>query len=795
MLPHAALLYTLVLLAGDAPPPRPFEPVPASDVRVADAFFSPRIETNRTRTLPHCLDTCEKTGRLANFRRAAGREEGPFQGIYFNDSDVYKAIEGASYALAAHPDPALDARLDAIIDDIAAAQREDGYLNTYYTLAEPGKRWTNLPQMHELYCAGHLIEAAVAHFQATGKRTLLDVALRLAAHVDATFGPGEGKRRGVPGHEEIELALVRLHRATGEARWLRLAKHFVDERGAPGRELYGEYCQDHLPVREQSEIVGHAVRAMYLYSAATDVAALTGDKALVAAMDRLWNDVVGTKMYVTGGIGSSASNEGFTTAYDLPNDAAYAETCAAIGLAFWNHRLLLLHGDGKYGDVLERVLYNGFLSGVSRDGDRFFYVNPLASRGRHHRQPWFDCACCPVNVVRFLPSLGGLVYGKRRGGAGVEEAISVNLFVEGSATIALDAATVRVAQETRYPWDGRVTVRIDPAAPARFELRVRLPAFAAGARAAVNGSPVDVAAATDRAFLSIEREWKPGDALVLDLPLEPRRVEAHPAVAADRGRVALARGPLVYCLEAADHAAPVRSLFLPRDARIEAVPAPDFLGGAAVALRANAFSAPPAAAGDVLYRDAPKPESNILTAVPYFAWDHRSPGDMIVWIPESAGLAETRSPPSLAVRATPSASHCFERDTVVALNDGVEPGRSSDHSIPRFTWWDKSGTVEWAELAFPEKVAVSRVDVYWFDDAGGCRLPESWRLLWRDGGEWKTVPGTSKLGAVADRYQTVRFPEVVTDALRVEATLRSGASAGLLEWRVEPAGQAGNGGE
>ncbi len=611
---HAIPLLLLVVPCAEDPIPPRWEPVPFTSVRLEDRFWAPRLETNRQKTLPHNVRTCESTGRIANFTRAAGLEPGKFQGIYFNDSDVYKMIEGASYTLASHPDPALDEKLDRIISSIAAAQAPDGYLNTYFTLAEPGKRWTDLPVKHELYCAGHLFEAAVAHYQATGKRSLLDVARKLADHIDSVFGPE--KRHGVCGHEEIELALVKLYRATGEKRYLELARFFVDERGRScGRKLYGEYYQDHLPVREQSEIVGHAVRAMYLYSGIADVASLTGDLSLIPAMDRLWNDVVKKKMYVTGGIGPSAKNEGFTVAYDLPNDSAYAETCASIGMALWNQRLLLLSGEGRYGDLLEQVLYNGLLSGVSLDGEKFFYVNPLASRGRHHRQPWFDCACCPTNVVRFLPSLPGYVY------ATSAEGIAVNLFIAGTAEIPFRGRPVRLVQETGYPWSGKIALRIEPESPQEFTLQLRIPAWSRGASAALNGGPLDLSA-VEKGYLRIRRSWQKGDALVLDVPLEVRRLEANPAVKDDRGRVALARGPLIYCFEGADHQFPLRTAALPREAKLEVEHVPALLGGITV-IKAAGIAADAPGWDDALYREAPAAHPVTLTAIPYHLWDHR----------------------------------------------------------------------------------------------------------------------------------------------------------------------------
>ena len=398
-------------------------PVSFGKVTIQDSFWSPRIEANRTVTLPHSLKHCENTGRISNFAKAGKLIEGEFEGIYFNDSDLYKVLEGAAYSLALHPDPQLEARIDSIIDQIASAQQPDGYLNTYFTLKEPDKRWTDLAKMHELYCAGHLFEAAVAYYEATGKRKLLDVACRFADHIDTVFGPG--KKIGYSGHEEIELALIKLARVTGEQRYRKLAEWFVEIRGQ-NRDPKEEYCQAHLPVAEQSEIVGHAVRAMYLYAAVADIAGLTGRRDYIEAMDRLWLNVTGRKLYLTGGIGAEARNEGFSADFDLPNDSAYAETCAAIGLAMWSHRLLLLHGEGRFTDILERTLYNGILSGVAMAGDKFFYVNPLASRGRHHRQPWYGCACCPTNVVRFIPALGGYIYATSDDGATAVRHVDLN---------------------------------------------------------------------------------------------------------------------------------------------------------------------------------------------------------------------------------------------------------------------------------------------------------------------------------------------------------------------------------
>ena len=586
--------------------------VPFTDVTINDAFWAPRLETNRVKSLPHNFRWCEQTGRIDNFSKAAKQMDGKFKGIFFNDSDVYKVIEGASYSLAAHPDPALEKTVDEVIAKIAAAQQPDGYLNTYYTLAEPGKRWTDLRTKHELYCAGHMIEAAVAHWRATGKRTFLDVAIRYADCIDNTFGPT--KRFGQPGHEEIELALVKLHQATGQQRYLDLARFFIDMRGNKAkRETWGDYFQDGLPVREQSEIVGHAVRAMYLYCGAADVAAHTGDQQLIDAMARLWRDVTLRKMYITGGIGARHISEGFGGAYELPNDSAYCETCAAIGLSLWAHRLNLMHGDAQYADAAERTIYNGVLAGIGLDGEHFFYVNPLASDGKHHRQPFFDCACCPTNAVRFLPSLPGYVY------AVGEEGVFVNLYAAGTTKIALGDNSVALTQKTDYPWNGRVELTVAPRKSAEFSVCLRIPGWCDGAKLAINGEPVQTLDVS-RGYARLRRQWRAGDAIQLDLPMPIRRIEAHPSVKADLGRVAIQRGPIVYCFEACDNDGRVKDIVLARDPKFVTQHRGDLLGG--VTVLSGVAS-----------------DGRKIVAVPYYAWDHRAAGEMAVWVKQSGKSA------------------------------------------------------------------------------------------------------------------------------------------------------------
>ncbi len=612
--------------------------VPFTDVQIRDEFWTPRIETNRLRSLPHNFKWCRQTGRLSNFAKAGKLQEGEFEGIYFNDSDVYKVLEGASYSLQAHPDADLEKQTDEVIASIAAAQQANGYLSTFFTIKEPKNRWTNLKDMHELYCAGHLFEAAVAHFRATGKRTLLDVAIRFADHIDGIFGPE--KRHDVPGHEEIELGLVKLSQVTGEKKYFDLAKFFLDIRGRVSDKrpkINGPYCQDHQPVTEQSEPTGHAVRAMYLYSGMADVAAATGDPAYMKALDRLWVNTVQRKMYITGAIGSTRRGEAFGANYQLPNDTAYAETCASIGMCLWNHRMNLLHADAKYADTFERTLYNGMLAGVDIGGEKFFYVNPLASDGKHHRQAFFGCACCPTNVVRFIPSVPGYVY------AASDSAVYVNLYAAGTGKVKLAGGTVELAQQTRYPWEGNVKITVTPdVAGGEFDVMLRIPAWTAAKAPAdalyqpkpmlaervaptikINGKSV---ATFDmvKGYARLSRTWKPGDTIELNMPMPVRRIHAHPSVKADTGRVALQRGPIVYCFEGADNPGGVDSFYLPASARFLIESSKDLLGGVAtISAKAKALPA-----------DGTKEADVEALAVPYYAWDHRQPGPMAVWVIE-----------------------------------------------------------------------------------------------------------------------------------------------------------------
>jgi len=596
---------------------------PLGAVRLDDEFWMPRMETCRKVTLPYCFETCEKTGRIENFVKAA-KQEGKFEGIWFNDSDVHKVIDGAAYSLCLHPDPRLDRMTDEVIAKIAAAQQDDGYLLCFFILGDASKRFQHIrsPARHELYTMGHLIEAGAVHYQMTGKRKFLDVAIKTADHIDSIFGPG--KRMEVPEHQEIELALIKLYRMTGEKRYLNLAKFFIDQRGnAAGHTLYGPYSQDHRPVRAQTEATGHAVRAMYNCMGMLDLYAETGDEQLLAAGKRIWQSATQRRMYVTGGIGATRHGEAFGKDYELPNDTAYAETCAQIGLIHVARRLFMIEPHGEYADVMERVLYNGFLSGLSLSGNKFFYQNRLATKGDYRRQSWYGCACCPSNVIRVYPRLGQFMY------AFGKSAAYVNLYAAGTAKIIIDGRPVELKQETRYPWDGRVTLTVTPPNAQTFDICLRIPGWcrenktpgalymASGSKEKatleINGKTVSLNKLR-KGYVRISREWKPGDKIELDLPMPIRRIQAHPAVKADTGRAAVQRGPIVYCVEAVDHGGRVSHLSLPASAKLTAEHRPDMLGGVTV-IR-----------GKVGEHD--------LLAVPYYAWDNRAGGEMAVWLKE-----------------------------------------------------------------------------------------------------------------------------------------------------------------
>ena len=774
----------------------PIQPVPFTDVQITDDFWKSRMEINRTVTIPHAFKKCEETGRMDNFAIAGGLKQGEHQGIYpFDDTDVYKTIEGASYSLMLHPDPKLEAYLDSIITLITAAQEDDGYLYTVRTnKAERLKkwfgdnRWEKIRGSHELYNLGHLYEAAVAHFQATDKRNLLDVALKSADLIDRTFG--NGKLQAPPGHQVIEMGLVKLYRVTGDEKYLNLAKFFLDVRGKPlaGRELWGEYNQDHKPVIEQDEAVGHAVRASYMYAGMADVAALTGDASYTKAIDRLWENVVGKKLYIIGGIGATGSGEAFSKNYELPNMSAYNETCAAIGNVYWNHRLFLLHGDAKYIDVMERTLYNGLISGISLDGKLFFYPNPLMSVGQHARSPWFGCACCPGNVTRFMASVPGYIYAHR------DDEIYVNLFIANEAKIELKDRVVKIQQETQYPWEGSIKISVEPEIENdKFSIFLRIPGWTQNqpvpsdlyhfldsndepATLKVNDEPVSVQ--LKNGYAEINRKWKNGDVISLQLPMLTRRIVAHDSVKADRGKVALQRGPIVYCTEWPDNKdGHVLNLLLSDDAQLTSEFSEELLNGVQIVKgKSIAYKMGESEAS------VEKTEQEFM-AIPYYAWAHRGKGEMTAWLAREESAVKPLGRPTIASMSQLSVSFGQNPE---AINDQMEPQSSIDHEVPFFHWWSHKGTAEWVQYDFKQSEEVSIVEVYWFDDTGigECRIPQSWKILYKLGDEWKPVYTEDRYGVEKDRYNKVVFETVKTTALRLEIQSQPDFAGGIHEWIV-----------
>jgi DUF1680 family protein len=627
---------------------KPLAPVPQARVRIDDAFWAPRLQTNRMVTIPLIYQRCVETGRLAVLRSPGESQSGEMARLSdVWESEISKWLEAASYTLASHPDAALSRQVDEVIERVRSAQQPDGYVNLSGAALKPDQHWTDLENRHELYCASHLLEAAVTHFQSTGKRTLLDVACRFADHIGSVFGPA--RKRGYPKRPGIELALTRLHGVTGEARYLALAQHFVEERGRTEKrspssetpeagETAGHECGLlNSPVRQQKQAAGHAARALSFYAALTDVGRETSDDTLIAAALRLWDSVYTKQTYVTGGIGSSRSTQGFTCDYDLPNESAWAETCASIASVFWNHRLLHWNCEARFGDELERALFNGVLAAVSLDGQRFFHTNPLAMRPERvlpedpvvkaQRVNWFTCACCPPNLARLLASLGQYIYSES------DAEIAVHLFVQSRAQLNVKGQVMVLRQETEYPWEGNVRLTIESmAAPAEFSVRIRLPGWCREPQVDVNG--VAATGIVRDGYAVLRREWRKGDFVQLTLPMPVERVRSHPMVFENRGCVALRRGPLVYCLESVDNG-PLDQLALPPNNFIEARFEPGLFGGSkiiyahAVAITEDTWNGPLYRQEQEHWREAP------LRAIPYYCWANRAPGEMRVWIREA----------------------------------------------------------------------------------------------------------------------------------------------------------------
>ncbi len=784
-------------------PDAPIREVSFTQVHLDDAFWKPRVEINRTVSIPSAFRECEKNGRFDNFAIAGGLKKGEHRGDFsFDDTDPYKIIEGASYSLAVKYDQALDAYLDSVIGLIAAAQEPDGYLTTCVT-----NRCTRLSgwwgthkwekiNSHELYNSGHLYEAAVAHYRATGKRTLLDVAIKNADLVCKVFGPGEGQKHVPSGHPIVEMALAKLYKVTGNEQYLKTAKYFIEEtgQGTDGHAL-SEYSQDHKPILQQDEIVGHAVRAGYLYSGVADIAALTHDTAYFHALQRIWTNLVSRKLYITGGMGSRAQGEGFGPNYELHNHTAYCETCASIANVYWNHRMFLATGKAQYEDVLERALYNGVLSGVSLGGDRFFYDNPLESMGQHERQAWFGCACCPGNITRFMASVPNYMYATQG------DDLYVNLYIQGDATLKTPNNVVKIRQTTRYPWDGKIVLNIQPEKTQEFAIRLRIPGWAQDAPV-----PSGLYTFTDQApdyqlnvngkkqspqlidgYATLIRQWKTGDEITLTLPMPVRRIQANAHVQDDLGKLAIERGPIVYCLEGKDQAdSTVFNKFIPADTPIQATYDAELLNGV-VKLTGTAYEVN--AQGE--------PSEVPFVAIPYSVWNNRGADQMAVWIPASADQTRPTPQPTIASRAqTWMIQAPIQKDAPLSaatltyawgVNDQWEPASSSDTSKPYFYWWLKKGTRESIAYTFDQPYEVSNVQVYWLDFDhydGNFRVPASWKLYYKQGDTWQPVNALSPYTVQQDCYNSLDFKPVRTTGLKIEAQLQKDASGGIIEWKV-----------
>ncbi|MCO5949628.1 glycoside hydrolase family 127 protein [Mucilaginibacter flavidus] len=771
----------------------PIQPVPFTKVHVNDKFWQPKMEVNANVTIPYVLEQCKLNGRVDNFLRAAKLEPGDKMSEYpFDDTDIYKVIEGASYAMQVQKNPKLDMYVDTLIKIIGAAQEPDGYLYTFRTVnaKKPHewigeKRWQNEEVLsHELYNAGHLYEAAVAHYQATGKRTLLNIALKNADLLTRVFG--WGKIEEYPGHQIVETGLTKLYRVTGNKKYLDLAKFFLDVRGPKGES----YNQADKKVTDQHEAEGHAVRAAYMYTGMADVAALTGNQHYLHAIDDIWKDAVDKKIYITGGIGATGNGEAFGDAYDLPNMSAYAETCAAIANVYWNSRMFLLHGDAKYVDILERTLYNGLLSGVSLSGNRFFYPNVLSSMGTNQRSAWFSCACCISNMTRFLPSVPGYVY------AHDKNDLYVNLFMSNSSDITLTAGKINIVQTTEYPWKGKVAIAVNPAKATTFNLRVRIPGWALNkpipgglytymnqnqqpVTITVNGKAL--AYTTEKGYAVITRHWKKGDVVTMNLPMETEKVIANKLVKADVNRFALQRGPIVYCLEGPDNRdSTVQNITVDKMAVTNASYKADMLNGIEVITAEGKSTKRQLNTDKLIESDQP------VTAIPYYAWANRGPSEMTVWIPYEASVSMPKPAPTIASTSKLSGSIKSGR-MLKALNDQYDPQNSNDHSMPYLHWWPKQNSTEYVQYDFDKSHTVSESQVYWYDDKpfGGCAIPKAYKLYYKKGEEWIPVKETTPYTIAKDAYNTLTFEPVETTALKMEVVLPVDNSAGIHEWKVK----------
>lgn len=781
----------------------PITPVPFTKVKVTDSFWGQRLKASRDVTIPLAFSKCEETGRYTNFEKAANPSDSyEVKGYSFDDTDVYKTIEGASYSLQTYPDKKLVHYIDSVLDIVAKAQEKDGYLYTSRTMNPKhphewagDKRWSKVEDLsHEFYNLGHMVEGAVAHFQATGSRKFLDIACRYADCVCREIGTKPGQVCVVPGHQIAEMALCKLYVLTGEQRYLDQAKFFLDYRGKT--TIKTEYSQSHKPVVEQDEAVGHAVRAAYMYAGMADVAALTGDKSYINAIDNIWNNIVEKKLYITGGIGATNNGEAFGKNYELPNMSAYCETCAAIGNVYVNYRLFLLHGESKYYDVLERSLYNGLISGVSLDGGGFFYPNPLESMGQHQRQPWFGCACCPSNIARFIPSLPGYVYAVNK------RDVYVNLFMSNTSQLSVAGKGITLEQQTQYPWDGDIAIKVAANKAGQWAMKVRIPGWVRNEvvpsnlyeftdnlrpqyNITVNGNAVN-GKLTDDGYFTIDRKWKKGDVVRVHFDMDPRTVRANNNVEADRGFVAIERGPIVYCAEWPDNDFDIMGALVNQSPKMTVEDGTLHAKDKKVAdyyikvIKTDAQLLSFDKQGRLNTKDVK------LSLIPYYAWCHRGSGKMRVWLSQDLSSSRPEQPATLAslskvTASTPAAS-------LSAVNDRLVPKDGTDRSMPYYHWWPKQGVTEWIAYEFPEASTVQSSTVYWYDDGpwGGCRVPKAWRIFFKnDNGEWQSVSGADKYPTTKGTACTVNFEPVKTKAIKIEIDLPSDNSAGLFEWSVK----------
>ena len=786
----------------------PITPVPFTAVKVTPGtFWGQRLQASREVTIPLAFSKCESERRYTNFSQAAEHLKDPSKvfkvdgvmGYSFDDTDPYKTLEGAAYLLQTYPNAqfkgkSLNAYCDSVIAVIASAQEPDGYLYTARTQNPEhphgwagDRRWSKVEDLsHEFYNLGHLCEAAVAHYNATGKKNLLNIAIKFADCVCREVGPNPGQACVVPGHQIAEMGLAKLYLATGDKKYLEQAKFFLDYRGKT--TIKTEYSQSHKPVLEQDEAVGHAVRAGYMYAGMADVAALTGDKGYIEAIDRIWDNIIQKKYYITGGVGATSSGEAFGRNYQLPNMSAYCETCAAIAQVYLNYRLFLLHGESKYYDALERTLYNGVISGISIDGGRFFYPNPLQSMGQHQRQAWFGCACCPSNAARFIPSLPQYIYAVK------DNSFYVNLFAGNETQVKVGGKKITFEQKTNYPWDGDVEMTMKKAS-GQFALNIRIPGWVRGEvvpsdlytyvdgkhlgySVKVNGQ--EVKSELKDGYFIIDRKWKSGDKVQVHFDMEPRLVKANGRVQADKGRAEIERGPLVYCAEWPDNTCDVLSVLLNQEPQFT-MGTKDIMNTTVQTLTTDAQTLTFDARGRLTAKD------ERITLIPYYAWAHRGSGNMAVWLPIDLSATTPALPPSLASESKVEASS-RRMPALSAVNDRLVPADADDRSVPYTHWWPKNNSTEWLSYTFKEPATISSSTVYWYDDQPwqGCKVPDSWKLYYKnDAGEWVEVQNPTNYGTVKGAANTVNFTPVRTTAVKLEIVQPVDKSCGVYEWSVK----------